>query len=157
MLELGVPVSLGCDGGPSNNTYDMVREMRVAALVHKSIVDDPLVVSAEDVIEMATIGGARAMGIEDRVGSLESEKLADLIIFDMNDLGLTPRPNPVSNLVYSGSGHYVDTVMVNGTLLLRNKRLLTIDEEDVMRRANDQIVDLLDRSDLRIEPKWPIR
>ncbi|MHA2186989.1 MAG: amidohydrolase family protein [Candidatus Thorarchaeota archaeon] len=157
MLELGVPVSLGCDGGPSNNTYDMVREMRMAALVHKSIVDDPLVVSAESVIEMATIGGAQAMGIEDRVGSLDPEKLADLIIFDMNDLGLTPRPNPVSNLVYSGSGHYVNTVMVNGNLLLRSKRLLTINEEDVMLRANDQIIELLERSDLRIEPKWPTR
>ncbi|MGD9396074.1 MAG: amidohydrolase, partial [Candidatus Thorarchaeota archaeon] len=71
MLKAGVPVSLGCDGGPSNNTYDLIREMRLAALIHKSYVDDPLVVTAEQTIEMATLGGAVAMGIEDRVGSLE--------------------------------------------------------------------------------------
>ncbi|MHA2378677.1 MAG: amidohydrolase family protein [Candidatus Thorarchaeota archaeon] len=80
MLELGVPVSLGCDGGPSNNTYDMIRELRLAALIHKARADDPLVVTAEQAIEMATLGGAKAMGIAETVGSLEPGKLADIIL-----------------------------------------------------------------------------
>ena len=156
MLELGVPVSLGCDGGPSNNTYDMIREMRLAALIHKPIVNDPLVVSAEDVIEMATLGGAVAMGISDTVGSLEPGKHADLILVDMSDLGLTPNTNPVSNLVYAGSGHAVDTVIVNGRLLMRNRELLTMDEAEVKKKALRHSKDLIERAGVDISPKWPV-
>ncbi|MHA2193774.1 MAG: amidohydrolase family protein, partial [Candidatus Thorarchaeota archaeon] len=94
MLEMGVSVSLGCDGGPSNNTYDMIREARLAALIHKAKADDPLVVTAEQALEMATLGGAKAMGIADSVGSLESGKIADMILIDMQDLGFTPVTNP---------------------------------------------------------------
>jgi len=155
MIDLGVPVSLGCDGGPSNNTYDMIREMRLAALIHKPVAKDPLVVSAEDVIEMATIGGAVAMGIDNIVGSLESGKRADVILIDMHELGLTPAVNPVSNLVYSGSGQSVDTVIVNGKILMRHKQLLTLDIETVMNNAKTHIVNLLERADIDISPKWP--
>ncbi len=157
MLELGVPVSLGCDGGPSNNTYDMVREMRLAALIHKAVVRDPLVVSAENVIEMATLAGAVAMGIDDKVGSLEVGKLADMILIDMHDLGLTPPVNPVSNLVYSGNGLSVDTTIVNGKVLMRNKQLLTLNEEEVKSKARTHIIDLLERAGTDISPKWPIQ
>jgi len=156
MLDIGVPVSLGCDGGPSNNTYDMVREMRLAALIHKPVAKNPLVVNAEDVIEMATLGGTVAMGIDGAVGSLESGKLADVILIDMHELGLTPAVNPVSNLVYSGSGQSVDTVIVNGRILMRNKQLLTLDVETVMSNARTHIVDLLERADIDISPKWPL-
>jgi len=157
MLERGIPVSLGCDGGPSNNTYDMVREMRLAALVHKAVVDDPLVMSAEDVIEIATLGGAVAMGIEDKVGSLEEDKLADIILVDMDSLSLTPSVNPVSNLVYSGCGTNVDTVLVNGRILMQDKELLTLDEEAVKQKARRRAVDLMERAEITVEPKWPTR
>jgi cytosine/adenosine deaminase-related metal-dependent hydrolase len=156
MLRLGVPVSLGCDGGPSNNTYDMVGEMRLAALIHKPVASDPLVVSAEDVIQMATLGGAVAMGIEDKTGSLEVGKLADIILVDLHELGLTPTVNPVSNLVYSGSGQYVDTTIVNGKILMRDKKLLTLDVGQVTSRARTHIIDLLKRAEVEISPKWPI-
>ncbi|MDH4214758.1 MAG: amidohydrolase [Candidatus Thorarchaeota archaeon] len=156
MLDLGVPVSLGCDGGPSNNTYDMIREMRLAALIHKPVAKSPLVVSAEDVIEMATLGGAVAMGIDDKVGSLEAGKLADVILIDMHELGLTPAVNPVSNLVYSGSGQSVDTVIVNGKPLMRKKQLLTLNIETVMNNAKAHIIDLLERAEIEIRPKWPL-
>ena len=155
MLDLGVPVSLGCDGGPSNNTYDMIREMRIAALIHKPVAKNPLVVSAEDVIEMATLGGAVAMGIDDKVGSLEAGKLADVILIDMHELGLTPAVNPVSNLIYSGSGQSVDTVIVNGKALMRNKQLLTLNIDKVMNNARTHIIKLLERADVDISPKWP--
>ena len=156
MLKEGVPVSLGCAGGPSNNTYDMVREMRSAALIHKSAWNDPLVVPAEQAVEMATLGGAVAMGIADKVGSLEPGKLADIILVDMTDIGLTPNINPVSNLVYAGSGNYVDTVMVNGKLLMREKKLLTMDLEQIKQQAIEHSRDLHDRSGVKIDPKWPV-
>ncbi len=157
MLERGVSVSLGCDGGPSNNTYDMVREMRLAALIHKPVVNDPLAVSAESVIEMATIGGAAAMGISDKVGSLEVGKLADVIVIDMNAVGLAPNTNPLSNLVYAGSGHYVDTVLVNGRILMRERQLLTLDEERLVTRAAKHSSDLLERAGIEISPRWPVQ
>jgi len=157
MLQAGVPVSLGCDGGPSNNTYDMIREMRLAALIHKSYVNDPLVVTAEEAIEMATIGGAVAMGIQDMVGSLEKGKLADLILINLHELGLTPHTNPVSNLVYSGNGEYVDTVVVNGRILMQNKHLLTLDESEVMKNAREHSTALMERAGIENMPKWPIR
>ncbi|MHA1811987.1 MAG: amidohydrolase family protein [Candidatus Thorarchaeota archaeon] len=156
MLKKGVSVSLGCDGGPSNNTYDMIREMRLAALIHKPVTRDPLVVTAEQVLEMATLGGARAMGIEDRVGSLEVGKQADLILVDMRSVGLAPNTNPVSNLVYAGCGHYVDTAIVNGRILMRGRRLLTLDEEFLVARAAERSRDLLDRAGVEISPKWPV-
>ena len=156
MLEKGVPVSLGCDGGPSNNTYDMIRETRLAALIHKAKVDDPLVVTAEQALEMATLGGAKALGTADSVGSLEPGKLADIILIDMNDIGFTPVTNPVSNLVYSGSGDAVDSVIVNGKLLMRGKKLLTLDEESVMENALKHSGELLERAGVDIRPKWPI-
>jgi cytosine/adenosine deaminase-related metal-dependent hydrolase len=156
MLKMGVPVSLGCDGGPSNNTYDMVREMRLAALIHKAKADDPLVIPAEAVVEMATLGGAVAMGIDDKVGSLEPGKMADIILINMRDLSLTPNSNPVSNLVYAGSGYAVDTVMVNGRLLMRNKKLLTLDADHVMDRAVRHSHALLERAGIDISPKWPL-
>jgi cytosine/adenosine deaminase-related metal-dependent hydrolase len=157
MLKAGVPVSLGCDGGPSNNTYDLVREMRLAALIHKSYVKDPLVVTAEQAVEMATLGGAVAMGIDEKVGSLEEGKLADLILINLHELGLTPHTNPVSNLVYSGSGEYVDTVIVNGRLLMQDKQLLTLDEERVMRNAREHSTALMERAGIDNSPKWPVR
>jgi cytosine/adenosine deaminase-related metal-dependent hydrolase len=156
MLKEGVPVSLGCDGGPSNNTYDMVREMRLAALIHKSAWNDPLVVPAEQAVEMATLGGAIAMGIADQVGSLERGKLADIILVDMTDIGLTPNINPVSNLVYAGCGHAVDTVMVNGKILMKEKKLLTLDVEQIKQQAIEHSRDLHDRAGVKIKPKWPV-
>lgn len=157
MLQAGVPVSLGCDGGPSNNTYDMIREMRLAALIHKSYVGDPLVMTAEQAIEMATLGGAVAMGINKSVGSLKPGKLADIILINLHELGLTPHTNPVSNLVYSGNGEYVDTVIVNGRLLMQHKRLLTLDEKTVMRTAREHSTALMERAEIDNRPKWPVR
>src|SRR6266571_915606 len=78
MLTSGVNVALGCDGGPSNNDYDLIREMKLAALIHKAVTHDPLVVPAETVLEMATINGAQALGLSQEIGSLEVGKKADL-------------------------------------------------------------------------------
>jgi cytosine/adenosine deaminase-related metal-dependent hydrolase len=105
---------------------------------------------------MATIGGAAALGLQDKVGSLERGKLADLILVDLKDIGLTPAWNPVSNLVYAGSGKCVDTVVVNGRVLMRRKRLLTLNEGEIMAEANERLAALLSRAGVRIQPKWPV-
>ncbi len=156
MLKLGVPVSLGCDGGPSNNTYDVVREMRLAALIHKPVSGDPRVMDAQTVLEMAALGGARALGLDNRIGSLEPGKLADVVLVDMDQTGLMPNTNPVSNLVYAGCGHYVDTVIVNGRPLMRGKRLLTLDEEQIRERAARHSEQLLARAGIDVRPQWPV-
>jgi cytosine/adenosine deaminase-related metal-dependent hydrolase len=134
----------------------VIRETRLAALIHKAKFDNPLVVTAEQALEMATLGGAKAMGLSDSVGSLESGKFADIILIDMKDLGFTPVTNPVSNLVYSGSGHAVDTVIVNGKPLMRSKKLVTLDETAVMERALKHSGNLLERAGIDIQPKWSV-
>jgi len=157
MLQKGVPVSIGCDGGPSNNTYDMIREMRMAATIHKAVTRDPVTPTAEQVIEMATLGGASAMGIDNDVGSLAAGKLADVIVISQKHVGLNPVVNPVSNLVYAGSGRDVETVIVSGKVLMEDGQLKTLDEQGVIEKANDHVADLLGRSEVKIRPKWPVR
>lgn len=156
MLASGVNVALGCDGGPSNNDYDLVREMKLAAILHKAVTRDPLIVPAEAVLEMATINGARALGLEREIGSLEVGKKADLVVIDLNRLHTTPSPNPVSSLVYAATGGEVDLVMVDGQILVERGQLLTMDEEEVMEDARGHAGALYKRAGIEIKPKWPI-
>ncbi len=157
LLRAGVNVSLGCDGGPSNNAYDLVREMKLAACLHKGASCDPLVVPAETALEMATVAGARALGLEGEIGSLESGKKADLAIFDMRRLHLTPSPNPVSTLVYAAGGADVSDVMVDGRWVVRDSRLLTMNEEEIIRDARAHAAALLKRAGVDVRPRWPVR
>ena len=156
LLGAGVNVALGCDGGPSNNTYDLVREMKLAACLHKGVAGDPLVLPAEQVLEMATLGGARALGLERDIGSLEAGKKADLAVFATRRLHLTPSPNPVSTLVYAAGGADVSDVMVDGRWVVRDSRLLTMDEEEVIREAQAHARALLHRAGIDVSPRWPV-
>lgn len=156
MLASGVNVALGCDGGPSNNDYDLMREMKLAAIIHKAVSNDPLVVPAETVLEMATINGARALGLEHEIGSLEVGKKADLVVIDLNRLHTTPSPNPVSSLVYAATGGEVDTVVVDGRIVVEQGQLLTMNEEEVMKQARQHAEALYQRAGIEIKPKWPI-
>jgi|SRR5579864_1296043 len=156
LLRAGVNVALGCDGGPSNNTYDLVREMKMAACLHKGVREDPLAVPAEQVLEMATLGGARALGLERDIGSLEPGKKADLAIFALHRLHLTPNPNPVSTLVYAAGGGDVSDVMVDGRWVVAGARLLTMDESEIIRDARTHAASLLRRAGVGAAPRWPI-
>ena len=141
-LEAGLAVGLGTDGAASNNDMDMFEAMRQAALLHKLVSRDPQVVSARTALEMATIGGARALGMQARIGSLETGKLADLIVVRMNRARQTPMYDPVSHLVYATRGDDVTTVVVHGKVLMRNGRMLTLDEPAILaaaRAAADQV------------------
>jgi cytosine/adenosine deaminase-related metal-dependent hydrolase len=156
MLASGVNVALGCDGGPSNNDYDLIREMKLAAIIHKAVTHDPLIVPAETVLEMATINGARSLGLEQEIGSLEVGKKADLVVIDFNRLHTTPSPNPISTLVYAATGGEVDTVVVDGQIVVEQGQLLTMDEDEVMEQAQQHAQALYKRAGIEIIPKWPV-
>ncbi|MCG6537605.1 MAG: amidohydrolase family protein, partial [Syntrophales bacterium LBB04] len=132
MQNAGVTVGLGTDGCASNNNLDMFQEMDTVAKLHKVAKSDPTVMDAKTVIRMATREGARALGLEKLTGSLEVNKKADIIIIGLNKPHLTPLYNEYSHLVYSAGGADVDTVLINGKLIMKDRRLLTVDEDEIM-------------------------
>jgi 5-methylthioadenosine/S-adenosylhomocysteine deaminase len=135
LLTAGVTVGLGTDGCASNNDLDLFREMDTAAKLHKVNLMDPTVMDAKTVLKMATIDGAKAIGLDKHIGSLEPGKQADIIIVDADTPHLVPMYEPVSHLVYTAQGSDVRDVMVDGKILVRNKNLLTIDLEDILERV----------------------
>jgi len=135
LLEKGVTVGLGTDGCASNNDMDMFMEMDTAAKIHKATTGDPTVMDAKAVLRMATIEGAKVLGLEDKIGSIEVEKCADMIILDMKKPHLTPLYNYYSQIVYSASGSDVSTVIIDGKILMKERRLLNMDIYDIMERV----------------------
>jgi cytosine/adenosine deaminase-related metal-dependent hydrolase len=154
MVSAGVNVGLGCDGGPSNNSYDMIREMKTASLLQKVRTMDPLTMSAETVLEMATINGAKALSLQDRIGSVEPGKRADVIIVTMQKPHLTPTFNPVSHIAYAALGSDVETTIIDGRIVMDNRRVNTLDEQTIIRNATDRATKLLERAEIKITPKW---
>lgn len=145
-LEKGIVVSLGTDGAASNNSLDMFDDLKICALVHKLWNRNPSLVPAEKVLEFSTINGAKALGMEKEIGSVEVGKKADVILIDLNKPHLTPLTNPVSHLVYAASGSDVDTVIVDGKVIMQGRQVKTINEEKVLRLANEQTYDLLEKA-----------
>ena len=136
MLRANLRLGLGTDGAASNNDLSMWEEMDTAAKLHKVFSKDPKVVSAKQAFEMATIGGARALHLEKKIGSLEVGKLADIVIVDFDGLHQTPFYNVYSHLVYATKASDVNTVVINGRIVMRNKRLLTLNERVIKKQAN---------------------
>ena len=135
MLAAGVTVGLGTDGAASNNDLDMFEAMRLAAFLHKVNSGDPRAIPATTALQMATINGARALGLDTRVGSLEVGKRADLVVVSMTGARQTPLYNAVSHLVYVSRGDDVQTTIVNGRVLMRDRKMLTLDEAAVLSDA----------------------
>ncbi len=136
-LDSGITVGLGTDGCASNNNLDLFQEMDTTAKLHKVISHDPTVMDAKSVIIMATIGGAKAIGLGNEIGSIEVGKQADLIIIDTDKPHLTPLYNPVSHIVYAASGSDVRDVLVAGEFLVRNRKLLTLDLDETLERVTE--------------------
>ncbi len=136
MLKKDLPVGLGTDGAASNNDLNMWEEMDTAAKLHKVISSDPKVLNAEQAFEMATIRGARALHLENLIGSIEAGKRADIAIVDFDSLNQTPFYNIYSALVYSTKASDVRTVIINGKTVMRDRRLLTLDENVIKKNAN---------------------
>jgi len=131
-LKAGVAIGLGTDGAASSNDLDMFMAMRLAALLHKVEQKDPQAVPARAVVEMATLGGARALGLDAVTGSLEPGKRADVIVVGVDGAAQTPLFDPLSHLVYVAHGGDVRHTIVNGTLLMKNRRVLTLNEASVL-------------------------
>ena len=135
LLQAGVNVALGTDGAASNNDLDMLGEMRSAALLAKGIADDSSAVPAQTVLEMATINAARALDIDNDIGSLSTGKQADIVAIDLNSVETQPVYHPVSQIVYSCNRQQVTDVWVAGKQLLKNRELTTIDQDDVLEKT----------------------
>jgi len=135
-LRAGVAVGLGTDGAASNNDLDMFEAMRQAAFLAKLATKDPTAVPAQTALDMATIGGARALGMAQDIGSLEAGKRADLIIVSMAAPRQTPMYDPVSHLVYVTRGDDVRTTIVNGKVLMNDRQVLTLNRATVIADAN---------------------
>jgi 5-methylthioadenosine/S-adenosylhomocysteine deaminase len=136
MLKKDMRVGLGTDGAASNNDLSLWEEMDTAAKLHKVFSKDPKVVSAEEAFMMGTIGGARALHLENLIGSLEAGKRADVVIVDFDNLNQTPFYNVYSSLVYATKADDVRTVIIDGKIVMRDKRLLTLDENVIKKDAN---------------------
>ena len=138
MLECGISVSLGADGAPCNNRLDMFTEMRTAALLQK-VRRGPQAIPALTALRMATIEGAKALGLADEIGSIAIGKKADLILLNLHQLHSTPQPDLISTIVYSAQSSDVETVLIEGQVVMRNRELLTLNEAEIIAQAQSLV------------------
>ncbi len=135
MLEAGVKVGLGTDGASSNNDLDMFGEMATASMLQKAFKKDPSLLKSKEVVWMATRGGAAVLGLGSQIGSLEVGKKADIILINLDKPHLVPMYDVYSHLVYTVNGADVETVLVDGKVLMENRKIKTVDEEEIIHRA----------------------
>lgn len=159
LLKAGVSVTLGTDGAPCNNTCDMLQEMRLAGIIHKVTSMDPTAVPAETILELATINGAKALGLADSIGSLEVGKKADFVAIDMRAVHLQPWFNPVSAVVYSATGRDVDLVVVDGREVVKGGKLTTMNEIKIWKEAEKRSKEVVARAGLtkQVGARWPVQ
>ena len=136
-LQVGINVALGTDGAASNNDLDMLGEMRTAALLAKAVANDASAVPAMIALQMATLNGAKALGLDKEIGSLLIGKVADVIAIDLDCLSTLPVYDPISQIVYAANRQQVTDVWVNGKRLLKKRQLTTIDSVDLKARVAD--------------------
>lgn len=139
MLEKGINVCLGTDGAASNNSLNMFHELSLLTLIHKGVKKTPQCISAREGFRIATINGARALGLEKETGSLEEGKKADIAILNLNTPSLTPRNNLLAGLSYSANGSEVETVIIDGKITMQDRKILTLDEELVYKKIGEVI------------------
>jgi cytosine/adenosine deaminase-related metal-dependent hydrolase len=156
LLAAGVPIGLGTDAENASNHADICRSMYLAALLPRDARRDPRAVSAEQAVEMATILGAKAIRMDDRIGSLEVGKQADLVAFDTRDFDWRPLHNPISNLVYGSTGYSVHTVMIGGEVVLDGGRHTRVDVGDVREAAERADRRILAEIGVDPKPAWPV-
>ncbi|NLI73618.1 MAG: amidohydrolase family protein [Euryarchaeota archaeon] len=145
MLQHNVTVSIGTDGSTTNNCLDMFREMRLLSLLQKSNRWDPTILPAQQTLDMATIGGAKAIRMDDQLGSIEAGKRADVVIMNGKSPNLRPMriENIVSNIIYSACGADVKTVLCDGKIVVKDRRMTTVDEEKILADSEEAVRKLL--------------
>lgn len=156
MLSRGICVSIGTDGAPSNNRMDLMSDMYLASLLQKGRMLDPQAMPAERMLEMATINGARCLGLDGEIGSLEPGKKADLIVLAADDVGALPMHDPIANFVYAMRSGNVVSSMVGGRWIMRDRVILGVDESAVLQEARVRAERLLERSGIALKPRFPI-
>lgn len=137
MSAQGVKLGLGTDGAASNNTLDLLRDAQIAALLHKGATGDPTVLPAREIVEMATIGGARVLGLDDRIGTLTEGREADIVCIDVGRAHTTPMYDPFSHVVFAARAGDVRHVLVRGKTLVRDHKLMTLDIERIRAKASE--------------------
>ena len=140
-----IPLGLGSDGPAMNNCIDIFQEMKFACILQRAAYCDPTVIKANDVLRLATIEGAKLLGMGNEIGSIEIGKRADIIIVDFQKPHLYPRTNIVSHLVYSVKASDVDTAIIDGNVIMRNRRVLTMDEPTVLQKSQEVYKSILSR------------
>lgn len=157
MLKAGVNVTLGNDGMGVNNTADLFREMRSMLLLHRAVQGNPLFPTAAEAIEMATINGAKAMMIPERVGSLEKGKQADLILVNLNQPHFVPIHDPLSEVVWAANGDDVDTVIIDGKIVMRHRTVQTMDEDAILSDVEAIKGKVLMQAGVKAQHTWAIK
>ena len=156
MIEKGITVGIGTDGAPSNNRMDMMRDMYLTSLLHKGRILDPKTVSAETVLEMATINGAKCALMEKEIGSLEVGKKADLIILNPNTIHSLPMIDPIANIVYAMSSENVESTMCNGKWLMKEKEILFLDEKELLEKIKEQSKKVIEKAGVKLPDRFPV-
>lgn len=143
LIENDICVSIGTDGASSNNNLDLIEELKTASLLQKVSTLDPKVLTSDEAIAMGTIKGAEALGLDDEIGSIEVGKKADIILIDTNSANMVPDSSYLSsNVIYSANGSNVDTTICNGKILMENKELTVLDEQEIYDKARQAIKEL---------------
>lgn len=157
MCAHGVNVALGTDGGLCNDTYDLLSEMRLAGLIHKAVARDPAAITPETILELATVNGARALGLAD-TGTLDPGSWADLLVVDLRRAGSWPTPHPVDSLVFSANRAVVDSVLVGGEVVLRDGQPVGVDERRLLTEAEEVARQAIEEAGLAsaVGPRWPV-
>ena len=145
MMERGVNIGLGTDGPACNNTFDMFETMKFAALIQKARLKNAKIMPMKKVLEMATVNGAKALQLEDRIGSIEVGKKADIILVNLGGVHLRPNHDIYANLIYAVKGFDVDTTIVNGRILMENKEVKILDEDKVIEEAEKSAYRLVEK------------
>lgn len=156
LLEAGVPVGLGTDAANNSNLIETMRSMYLAAILYKDGREDVSMIPAETAVELATITGAKALGMDDAIGSIEPGKRADLVLFDTRRPEWRTLFNPVNNLVYSADGRSVHTVIVDGRVVVRDHVPTFVDEWELIQEVQAFGSDMMTRAGVEFGSRWPI-
>lgn len=155
MFKDGICVTIGTDGAPSSNRMDMVDEMWLTSLIHKGWRLDPTVMKAQEILQMATKNGARALMDEHLYGSLEEGKKADLIVVNPNSASMLPLHDPIANLVTAMHSSNVESTMCDGKWLMKNRRVLSLDEDAILKEAKQHAAAIYKRAGIRLPDRFP--
>lgn len=147
--NLGINISLGTDGAASNNNLSMLQELRLASYLQKGINTNPEILPANQALKMATINGAQALGLKEQIGSLEVGKKADIIIINTKMPNVWPPHNPYSLITYCANDSNIRTTIIDGKIVMKERQLLTIDFKEIMTKAKEVIIKLMDQTDLQ--------